>query len=84
MGKHLLGIFDAQERHFDLKNICKEAENVEKFWKSQNFSEIFLVFPFFGLENGLKCGRLGRKYVALDLTDNLRGILLLWVNRKGL
>ena len=62
MGKDLLGIFDAQERHFDLKNICKEAENVKKFSKSQNFSKIFLVFPFLGMKTGLQVTLLARTF----------------------
>ena len=44
MGKDLLGIFDAQERHFDLKNFYKEAENVKIFSKSQNFLNFFFIF----------------------------------------
>ena len=62
MGKDLLGIFDAQERHFDLKNFYKEAENVKKFSKSQNFLEIFLVFPFLGMKTDLQVALLARTF----------------------
>ena len=78
MGKRLLGIFDAQERHFDLKNICKEAENVKKFSKSQNFSKIFLVFPIFRHENGPSGNFTGRNLLGLDQTINLAGRLFLY------
>ena len=62
MGKDLLGIFDAQERHFDLKNFCKEAENVKKFSKSQNFLEFFLFFPFLGMKTDLQVALLAETF----------------------
>ena len=78
MGKYLLGIFDAQERHFDLKNFYKEAENVKIFSKSQNFLENFLVFPIFRHENGPSGGFTGRNFLGLDQTINLAGRLFLY------
>ena len=77
MGKDLLGIFDAQERHFDLKNFYKEAENVKNFSKSQNFSKFFLVFPIFRHENGPSGSFTGRNFLGLDQTINLAGCLFL-------
>ena len=74
MGKDLLDIFDAQERHFDLKNFYKEAENVKKFSKSQNF----LVFPIFRHENGPSGGFTGQNFLGLDQTINLAGRLFLY------
>ena len=62
MGKYLLGIFDAQERHFDLKNFYNEAENVKNFSKSQNFSKIFLVFPILGMKMDLQVALLARTF----------------------
>ena len=78
MGKYLLGIFDAQERHFDLKNFCKEAENVKIFSKSQNFSKIYLVFPIFRHKNGPSGGITGQNILGLDQTINLAGRLFLY------
>ena len=80
MGKHLLDIFDAQERHFDLKNFYKEAENVKKFSKSQNFLEIFLVFLIFRHENGSSGSFTGQNFLGLDQTINLAGRLFLYDN----
>ena len=78
MGKDLLDIFDAQERHFDLKNFYKEAENIKKFSKSQNFLENFLVFPIFGHKNGPSGGITGQNLLGLDQTINLAGCLFLY------
>ena len=80
MGKNLLDIFDAQERHFDLKNICKEAENVEKFSKSQNFSNFFLVFPIFRHENRSPGALRDQNLLGLDQRINLKGCLFLYVD----
>ena len=77
MGKDLLDIFDAQERHFDLKNFYKEAENVKKFSKSQNFLENFLVFPILRHENRPSGGFAGQNILRLDQTINLAGCLFL-------
>ena len=78
MGKYLLDIFDAQERHFDLKNFYKEAENVKKISKSQNFLENFLVFPIFRHKNRPSGGFTGRNFLGLDQTINLAGRLFLY------
>ena len=78
MGKYLLGIFDTQERHFDLKNIYKEAENVKKIPKSQIFSIFFLVFPIFRHKNGPSGNFTGRNLLGLDQTINLAGRLFLY------
>ena len=48
---YLLGIFDAQERHFDLQNFYKEAKNVKKF-----------SFPFLGMKTDLQVALLARTF----------------------
>ena len=78
MGNYLLGIFQAQERHIDLKNFYKEAENIEKFSKSQNFLKNFYFFPIFRHENGPSGSFTGRNFLGLDQTINLRGRLFLY------
>ena len=78
MGKYLLAIFDAQERHFDLKNFYKEAENVKNFSKSQDFLKNFLVFPISRHENRPLGGFTGRNFLGLDQMINLVGRLFLY------